>query len=72
MSEMVERVEAAIKLAWFNGGDWPDFARAAIEAMREPTEAMLAGFEVNGHPRGELVADWQYLIDRALKPPNCP
>jgi len=44
MSEMVERVARAIAAA-ADDTDWELYrseARAAIEAMREPTEAMLA------------------------------
>ena len=46
MNEMIERVTAAIEAAIWAGldPDTPDsdaLARAAIEAMREPTEAMM-------------------------------
>jgi hypothetical protein len=59
------------RLACLTGGTTAeDLARAAIEAMREPTEEMLR--DICGHPRDELVADWEYMIDAALKPPNCP
>ena len=39
-------------------------ARAAIEAMREPTEAMLAAGRRNNHPRDEET--WRTMIDAAL------
>jgi len=46
---------------------WRTLARAAIEAMREPTDAiMLAAFE----PDGEVEfarAVWKTMIDEALK-----
>lgn len=39
-------------------------ARSAIEAMREPTVAMLVAARRNNHPRdGET---WQTMIDAAL------
>lgn len=45
-------------------GIFRQFARAAIKAMREPTEAMCdAGDEYNGNDR----AVWQSMIDAALK-----
>ena len=75
MSEMVERVARAIATARGYGldangedtGDWQmfvDHARAAIEAMREPTEAMWreASFE-NGYV---TEGAWQAMIDAAL------
>lgn len=40
-------------------------ARAAIEAMREPTEAMLSIARRNNHPRDEET--WRTMIDAALK-----
>lgn len=79
MSEMVERVARAI---YFRGDDQGDTAwhhcqlwhrdvareqaRAAIEAMREPTEAMVKaayGRERTGTERG----NWRAMIDAALK-----
>lgn len=47
MSEMVERVADALRA----GGSYEDMARAAIEAMTEPTEAMLD-------------ASWATCVDR--------
>lgn len=72
MSEMVERVAAAIERA---NDSAPSFgmkvsdiiklmARAAIEAMREPTKDMLAAVKM---PDQQLVEDWQAMIDEALK-----
>jgi hypothetical protein len=41
-------------------------ARAAIEAMREPTEAMINLEELPYSP-GEVKGFWQAMIDEALK-----
>ncbi len=75
MSEMVERVAKA--LAACDNSDWRawvDDARAAIEAMREPTKAQLSGASMaigpwGGHgeagpPSYERV--WREMIDAAL------
>ena len=70
-TEMVERVARA--LADSQGmGEFPGLemyrvmARAAIEAMREPTEAMLeVGF---GGATGVKRKLWQLMIDDALNP----
>lgn len=70
MSEMVERVAKAMWEKTYTSpwrskaaGDdltqeYLDMARAAIEALREPTEAMR---RINGS------ANWQAMIDKALK-----
>jgi hypothetical protein len=47
-------------------------ARAAIEAMREPTEAMMAGVDCAGEKAEWLSGKawkvgWQAMIDEALK-----
>jgi hypothetical protein len=67
---MLERVAGAIGYALaIMGADLDDApleaaARAAIEAMREPTEAMTSGwFEQSS---GKLASIWRALIDRAL------
>ena len=75
---MVERVARAIFLE--KTGDIREAARAAIAAMRKPTEAMQkAGFasdvvEVKGDWPADLPpivtnvgAAWQAMIDEALK-----
>lgn len=76
MSEMIERVAKAI---WGDLGGWDDLngdtketvrkeARAAIAAMREPTEAML-DTTVNPHcvETMEDIRDvWTDMIDAAL------
>lgn len=60
--EMIERVAKAIC-----GPDDPcrlDLARAAIEAMREPTSDMVAAANRNNHPRDEET--WRTMVDAAL------
>jgi len=42
-------------------------ARAAIEAMREPTEKMLNDAKCFGVKRGLVRAKWQAMIDAALE-----
>jgi hypothetical protein len=41
-----------------------DAARAAIEAMREPTPGMVGAANRNNHPRD--IDTWQTMIDAAL------
>jgi hypothetical protein len=76
---MIERVARAIceaKLwpgAWEketegNREEWRMLARAAIEAMREPTDAMLACGEQWGLPSDPMgLKRWQEMIDAALE-----
>lgn len=76
MSEMIEYVALALepKCRGFGKGDMPmqvarEFARTAMEAMREPTDAMInaaieSGFEGNER---RIVKDWRAMIDAALK-----
>jgi hypothetical protein len=81
MSEMVERVARAIQAqsghqpATDEGWNRPEntlsvqnfrrMAKAAIEAMREPTEDMIqAGID---GPVGDTEGKWQAMIDEALK-----
>lgn len=81
MGEMIERVASAIEnagLAWKakNVGDncgWADipssvFARAAIEAMREPAEFMIAIGDHMGSANDEQFDRnmWRAMIDAAL------
>ena len=82
--EMIERVARAICQAdEQNGGpSWEyvrslgergvsgyfDRARAAIEAMREPTEAMaLAGIEADMESGFGATMAWQAMINKALE-----
>lgn len=71
MGEMLDRVAAALepKCRAFGQGDMPmsvarEFARAAIEAMREPTPQMLATFADGDDPA--YAEDWRAMIDAAL------
>lgn len=85
MSEMVERVKAAIRGADLQSmtertrmsreeiekmlaeceADYEAMARAAIEAMEEPTDAMADAGEASnfGEP---ATAAWRAMIDKAL------
>lgn len=68
MSDMVDRVARAIHTLRHNTPEQQ--ARAAIEAMREPTEAMVSdGDHSNGWYRvgeEEAVLCWHAMIDAAL------
>jgi len=78
---MIERVAQAISGVIPAGNDYAtDAARAAIEAMREPTDEMLCdGAEAGDHGvlNGELHPErrsvglvWYGMIDAALKETN--
>jgi hypothetical protein len=88
MSEMVDRVAQAILAVNVPRANWdycksvPDhplytqsieLARAAIEAMREPTEAMIeAGSTAADHEFGTIGLEaakeaWNLMIDEALR-----
>ena len=69
MTEMVERVARAIR----ESEEWSSFwgeeeslvlARAAIEAMREPTNKMLAA--AMAETATDLTAEYRAMIDAAL------
>jgi hypothetical protein len=69
MSNMIERVARAMCAA--DGGSqevdvhhYLDMARAAIEAMREPTEAMCEAADAVECNQPECI--WQAMIDAAL------
>jgi len=70
---MIERVALALNDAMIKHGDYkPDeLARAAIAAMREPTESMRRKLWLYGnHPDKEFVMDggmWREMIDAALE-----
>lgn len=68
MSEMVDRVAKALE-ARLKGNEflsYEDAARAAIEAMREPTKRMaMAGYGANDMKPAK--AAWTAMIDAALK-----
>ncbi len=74
MSEMVERVAAAMNAhlgrhaeAGFGMAEMTDIARAAIVAMREPTQEILDAC-ADAVPMGEGTPKWlwQVMIDAAL------
>lgn len=71
MSEMIERVAVAIRKvnAETIGLTYTELtremARAAIAAMREPTDAMA--FAVDGDWGPQLEDNWRKMIDEALK-----
>ena len=66
--DMIERVARAI--AEQNHGstwdEWIDEARAAIEAMREPTEAMINGLRIAQECGDSTAALWAPLVWRAM------
>lgn len=65
--EMVERVASAIADGLGRELDVERIARAAIAAMREPTDAMvLAG--VHHDNMGDMAGRWQAMIAAALNP----
>jgi hypothetical protein len=71
---MIERVARALAKAsgindWEKSAqEFEDDARAAIEAMREPTDAMLACGEQWGLPSDPMgLKRWQEMIDAALE-----
>jgi hypothetical protein len=73
MAEMIERVSRAIRDAEDNmANDWLDVARAAIEAMREPTDEMLSAAGTRRPVDDEVMgpdhpwALWDSMIDAAL------
>lgn len=72
MSGMVERVARALvafqqlpESAWV---DHVDMARAAIEAMREPTQAMVEVGEPYAIEYSDFAGGWRLAIDEALRP----
>lgn len=74
---MIERVARAMydyatgsDVGWpmTNPTPWRKAARAAIEAMREPTDAMVTQCTDTGHTRDDARAVWQRMVDEALKP----
>jgi hypothetical protein len=82
MSEMVERVREMLSHWSLNGcEDAHELARDILEALREPTEAMLAAgldgyrFGAQNDDEGYAVAAdqcWQAMIDAALTPSPQP
>lgn len=72
MSEMVERVARAVaefnEFSWEHCAQshWIDLARAAIEAMREPTEEMIRVGVKYDHECAEADGIYRAMIDAAL------
>lgn len=67
--EMVKRVSDAIEWQMAQDDNAPeDLARAALEAMREPTEAQLAAFHNSCDSNGQCLVKYGYtiMIDAAL------
>ena len=63
--DMVDRVAAALMTAQAHGGNLGEQARAAIEAMRQPTEHMLIeGSCVDG--KSSAAEIWGYMIEAAV------
>lgn len=60
---MIERVEKAIVHAISQSHSPKEVAKAAIHAMREPTEAMFNAGLIQGTP----ATRWHAMIDAALK-----
>lgn len=61
MSEMVGRVARVLQERLGGSGDYEGTARAAIAAMREPTEAML---DADGGV--DAIDCWHAMVDAAL------
>lgn len=72
MSEIVERGAEAMQakrrepIAQPLDRIWPELMRAAIEAMREATEAMVVA-GCRHENMGDMAGRWQAMIDAALK-----
>lgn len=85
MSEMIERMARAMRPKWFDGSEAGEpyreaaraDARAALEAMKEPTEEMYVAWIENtervadAEPTGrdQLAAcksDWQAMLSAAM------
>lgn len=70
MSEMIERVAKAIAETVRNDGMVTyDSARAAIEAMRDPTDEMASAFAASCDEHGMVMwkSGYRAMIDEALK-----
>ena len=77
MSEMVDRIVDVLRRLPVRdlanpGGELDglrlrEAARAAIEAMREPTEAMIDACDINIPTTGTITGVWEDMISAALK-----
>lgn len=76
MSEMVDRVAKAIRRVVSLSEDWDRIgtvaqnmyrkdARAAIEALEVPTDAMIQA--AKGNEERHIIKDWRAMIREALK-----
>lgn len=91
MTDLVERVAEAIADTIHHGLRWPwvpcassvpieaddvrDMARAALAAMREPTEAMVVAAlraDRGMNSPTTIAGDWRAMIDAALREGNTP
>lgn len=73
MSEMIDRVAEAIRLRGCERG-YPispmvvhHLAAAAIEAMREPTEAMADAGTTETNSEEDAIECWNAMINEAMK-----
>ena len=71
MSEMVERVARAIVAEYgpdgWDADDYRRMARAAIAAMREPTDAMIDVLNRHAQCEGFIEEGWRAAMDEALR-----
>ena len=70
MTNMIERVVQALRNAESYDASFVDMARAAIEAMREPTSNQLdAGYAAISERQcdDDLAFGWRAMIDEALR-----
>ena len=70
MTDMIERVAQALRNAESYDASFADLARAAIEAMREPTSNQLdAGYAAISERQcdDDLAFGWRAMIDEALR-----
>lgn len=66
---VIERIARALAKSSGDSAHWPAYvrqARAAIEAMREPTKAMVRAAYVGPHEYFEPAVAWDYMIAVAL------
>lgn len=68
MSKMVERVALTLRthFAGEKRPSWDSLARASIEAMREPTEAMDEACRTSTDDYVGGLVTWRLMIDAAL------
>ena len=67
---MIEKVVRALSHSYSmypDESDWLTSAKAAIEAMREPSKEMIAEFDRSPTLKKAAVDSYQAMIDAALK-----